>query len=74
MSETQAAAAKAGFAGSRAASGGDFVARVFQTLCTWQQRARDRATLAGLDDRMLQDIGISRSEAARECSKQFWQA
>ncbi len=74
MSESHAAAAKAGFSGSHAATRGHFVGRVFNTLCTWQQRAQDRATLASLDDRMLQDIGVSRSEAAHEYSKPFWVA
>ena len=74
MSESHAAAAKAGFSGSRAAARGHVVSRVFRTLCTWQQRAQDRAALASLDDRMLQDIGVSRSEAAREFNKPFWVA
>ncbi len=74
MSESHAAAAKAGFSGSHAAKRGHFVGRFFSTLCTWQQRVQDRAALASLDDRMLQDIGVSRSEAAREYNKPFWAA
>lgn len=38
----------------------------------WQQRARQRRQLAGLDDWQLEDIGISRAEAQREAAKPFW--
>jgi uncharacterized protein YjiS (DUF1127 family) len=36
------------------------------------QRAVQRRRLAAMDDRMLQDIGISRVEALREAAKPFW--
>lgn len=39
----------------------------------WIERARQRRALAALDDRSLQDIGLSRSTAAREIEKPFWQ-
>jgi uncharacterized protein YjiS (DUF1127 family) len=29
--------------------------------------------LQQLDDRMLRDVGLSRSDADRECAKHFWQ-
>jgi uncharacterized protein YjiS (DUF1127 family) len=38
----------------------------------WRQRARERAELASLDDRMLADIGISRAEAQFLSGKPFW--
>jgi uncharacterized protein YjiS (DUF1127 family) len=38
----------------------------------WHERARQRSHLAALDARMLRDIGITRSEAAREYEKPFW--
>jgi uncharacterized protein YjiS (DUF1127 family) len=41
---------------------------------TWQQRARQRRQLAELDDRQLDDIGISRAEALCEAAKPFWRA
>lgn len=41
---------------------------------TWLQRARQRRQLAGLDDRQLGDIGVSRTEARCEAAKPFWQA
>lgn len=36
------------------------------------QRSRGRGSLAELDDRLLNDIGVSRSEALRESGKPFW--
>ena len=41
-------------------------------LACWRDRARERRQLARLDARGLADIGITRSEAARECAKPFW--
>ena len=40
----------------------------------WMERARQRNDLKRLDDRMLADIGISRSQAYEEASKPFWMA
>ena len=39
---------------------------------SWIERTRQRHALAGLDDQMLRDIGITRVDAARECEKPFW--
>lgn len=36
------------------------------------RRQRSRTRLADLNDHMLKDIGLSRSEAWREYSKPFW--
>jgi uncharacterized protein YjiS (DUF1127 family) len=44
----------------------------FVVLVRWRERARQRNQLAQLDSRMLRDIGITPSEAARECDKPFW--
>jgi uncharacterized protein YjiS (DUF1127 family) len=41
-------------------------------VALWIGRARQRRALAELDDKMLQDIGITRYDAARECGKPFW--
>jgi uncharacterized protein YjiS (DUF1127 family) len=41
-------------------------------VASWIGRAYQRKALAELDDRMLQDIGITRYDAARECAKPFW--
>ena len=41
-------------------------------LGDWGQRSRLRYELESLDDAMLRDIGLSRSEAGFEASKPFW--
>jgi uncharacterized protein YjiS (DUF1127 family) len=38
----------------------------------WIERSRQRRALADLDDRLLDDVGITRSAAAREIAKPFW--
>jgi uncharacterized protein YjiS (DUF1127 family) len=40
----------------------------------WRRRSRERRQLGSLDARMLRDIGVTPSEAARECDKPFWRA
>jgi uncharacterized protein YjiS (DUF1127 family) len=42
-------------------------------LTTALARRRDRALLARLDPHLLKDIGVSSTEASRECAKPFWQ-
>lgn len=43
------------------------------SLCRRMARLRkERAYLAALDERMLKDVGISRSQAAEEAAKPFW--
>ena len=42
------------------------------TLREWRRRARDRADLAGLDNRMLTDIGLTRADADFLINKPFW--
>lgn len=48
------------------------VLQIINTLHVWQERARQRRELAQLDDRMLRDIGLTRSDVYRETSKPFW--
>ena len=48
--------------------------RVLATLGQWRRRARARRELAGLDDYLLHDLGLSRSQAQFESYKPFWQA
>jgi uncharacterized protein YjiS (DUF1127 family) len=44
------------------------------TLRQWNRRMRQRHELAGLDYRVLRDIGVTPSEVARELQKPFWRA
>jgi uncharacterized protein YjiS (DUF1127 family) len=43
-------------------------------LGEWRRRYRERAQLAVLDERMLRDIGVNRSDVLREVNKPFWRA
>ncbi len=46
---------------------------LIRRLAQWQINWRTRRQLARLPDHMLRDIGISRSDAEQEASKQFWE-
>ena len=50
----------------------DAATAAFDRLLAWQERARSRQMLRGLDDHMLRDIGIDRSVAEAEGSTPFW--
>jgi len=50
----------------------DAWSNVAATLREWRRRARDRTELARLDNRMLQDIGLTRSDAEFLINKPFW--
>lgn len=52
---------------------GTRLARAVTALLAWHERARSRRQLAGLNDRLLHDIGLDRATAARELDKRFWQ-
>jgi uncharacterized protein YjiS (DUF1127 family) len=41
-------------------------------LSAWRERSRTRAQLARPGDRILKDIGLSRSDAGLEARKPFW--
>ena len=45
-----------------------------KVIATWFARSRQRHDLAELDDRMLEDIGVTRAQAGREIDKPFWMA
>lgn len=45
---------------------------VWEILLDWQERAAQRRRLEAMSDRMLKDIGLSRSDVARESAKPFW--
>ena len=46
--------------------------RSLALLREWNERSRQRWQLRELDDRMLQDIGVTRTEAEAEWDKPFW--
>ena len=46
--------------------------RLAELLTVWENRARERRYLGEMPDRMLRDLGISRSAARRESEKPFW--
>ncbi len=48
------------------------VARGFDQLLEWQDRARQRHRLASLESHILKDLGLSRADVARESGKPFW--
>ncbi len=50
-----------------------WLAHVGSVLLAWQERAQQRYRLAELDDAMLRDLGLHRSDVARELRKPFWQ-
>ena len=52
----------------RAVSGGGLMDRILAAIARWRQRR----VLEQLDERMLRDIGISRSEALAEARKPCW--
>ena len=51
---------------------GDIAGRMLAKWREWRRRARDRAELAGRDDRMLKDIGLTRADAEFLSNKPFW--
>jgi uncharacterized protein YjiS (DUF1127 family) len=58
----------------RDADAGRWFARGWAAVNAWRARLRERNALAGLDERMLKDIGLSRADAIYETSKYFWQS
>jgi len=55
------------------ASAGYTLADRIDLIMTWIERAQQRRALARLDDRLLADIGLCRTQAERESSKPGWE-
>ena len=51
---------------------GAILARALALTLAWHERARQRRRLKQLDGSALDDIGIRRDEAERECRGPFW--
>ena len=51
---------------------GDAWDHVAASLGEWRRRSRERAELGALDDRMLKDIGLTRTDAEFLSNKPFW--
>jgi Domain of unknown function (DUF1127). len=50
------------------------IGKLFAGIRRWGARSRERRLLLELDDRMLRDIGLSRTDVLREQMKPFWRA
>jgi uncharacterized protein YjiS (DUF1127 family) len=50
----------------------NFLARILDTVVTWQRRSRDRHLLSQLNERQRRDIGLSPARLDDEISKPFW--
>lgn len=48
--------------------------RLLETLRVWHDRAVERRELLELDERILRDCGLDRSEVERIARKPFWRA
>ena len=46
----------------------------FKVLMTWQDRISERNRLRHMDDRLLRDMGLSRTDVEREASIPFYRA
>lgn len=58
--------------GRRPANRPSVLIRCWSWIIGCHQRHRQRLALAALDDHLLRDIGLSRSQVAAEIRKPFW--
>lgn len=47
--------------------------RFAATVTKWEQRRRTRINLGYLDDHLLRDVGLNRTQAEQETARRFWQ-
>ena len=50
----------------------DVVGALLRTVAVWRERARQRRVLAAMDDHLLKDIGLTRTDVGQEAGKPFW--
>lgn len=50
----------------------DGLGRLAERIALADAVARERQTLAGLDDRLLRDIGVDRATAIEESRRDYW--
>jgi uncharacterized protein YjiS (DUF1127 family) len=67
-----AAALATAVSASRHATMREAALRIAHLFATWLHRARSRAQLQAMDERMLRDIGLDRVAANQEAHKPFW--
>jgi len=56
-----------------APAGGEPRIGIATQLQQWLQRSRTRREITELDDHLLRDIGLTRSDVMAESRKHFWQ-
>jgi uncharacterized protein YjiS (DUF1127 family) len=49
------------------------VSRLWKGMTTWRNRSVMRQHLLNMNDHMLQDLGLTRSDAMREANKHVWE-
>ena len=50
-----------------------FAVKVKNTVRVWMRRSQDRRALAMMNQHLLDDIGLTPADVARESAKFFWQ-
>ncbi len=55
-------------------SPGRALGSLFALLLSWQERESQRRHLAGLEPRMLKDMGLSKADVDHESNKPFWRS
>ena len=51
---------------------GNILEKTLGTVKMWKARSRQRKQLALLDNRLLEDIGLTKADVKREIAKPFW--